>query len=208
MKIIYASQFNLSSLPAAVPLLVSESKTFNHNYSATGFSLIGCTGSVTVEASDDNFSTTVYSSVQTGSVVVDLAGTVTAEKWRVTANAGGATLQYLYVGQLIDVQVPSYPHIFEQRILADDRQSLAGVKFSKVYAKPRAGTWVFKNVVATELPNWQNWFNETNGFRKAFAVELPLLNESAMITATAQAFPLVYQRPNYLSGSLAVQELL
>ncbi len=209
MKIIYSAQFTRAKLALKTVLISNGSKTFNDSQAVSGFSLLDCTGTVTVEASNDGFLSTLYSAVHTGSVIINIGSTITtATQWRITADASGAEFKLFYPGQFIDIQEPAYPYGFLKTVLTTDRQTQGGVKYSKIHGNTRAGQWQFKNISAIDdLINWNNWFDATNGFRQGFIVEEALTNEIIIIKAPTATHPLTHTRPGLMNGTLSAQEM-
>ena len=179
--------------------------TYKAGYEVNAYAVIGINGNVTIEASNDDFATTVYSNVVSSDSIVEIDA-ITAQKWRITASAG-ITIGQLYIGNLINIRAPKWPYAFEQSVLATDKQSVGGVGFSKIHYKKSTGLFSWGGIQRSELPKWRSWYDDTNGFRGGYILEAPFLNEIKLVRSPSQ-FPLVSSAKNNLSGSLKIEEIL
>lgn len=207
MRVLYDAAFTQTARDAPVSMVLNDtSKPVPRSGEVTGFALIDTTmTSITVEGSDDDFASTVFSQVV--SDVVDTAlvaiSSTTAAKWRVKAGAAG-TFGTLYPGTLVTVDSPVKPFAFEDTVFADDRESLGGVGYSKVHHTARAGPLSFEGVPNGQLPSWRAWYGATSGFRRGFVIEEPL-NLSIHLVRAPGAFPLVLMRGTRWAGAMAVK---
>lgn len=164
---------------------------------------------LTIQASDDNFSTIDFSQDVTninGNKLVSLESPVTAAKWRVRANDTGV-IGTFYPGTLITITNPSYPFRFGVDRMTDDRETVGGVRYSRFYHAARQGKWRFDYVPRSALATWESWYDTTQGFRLGFAATDPIDSTPYLVKAGG-SFPLQDVFFDGMSGAIDVKEML
>lgn len=173
---------------------------------ADGFALVGAdlTGA-TVEASTDDFATTVYTN-NVGSVTGNLLVTginVQSATWRVT---GSGKLGLLLPGKVIDVASPIYPFRWHPDTIADDRTTLGGAQYSRIRRTQRRATWSFEVIDSAEVDRWRAWYDATDGFRRPFVITEPVTDEPYLVKAPGQ-WPLTRENFSLRQGELEMTEV-
>jgi hypothetical protein len=158
---------------------------------------------VHIEASNDDFATLEWSATASGEGIVPVPD-VTAAKWRVrTGSAGEVGL--LYLGRLIGVPNPGFPFGFEESVIADDRKTLAGTGFSKVYGTERTGKWVWEGLTAAEVKLFREWYGVTYGFRLPACIDN--LGVGLRLVRAPSPFPFSRDNVNYYTGQIEAREV-
>lgn len=212
MRLIYNPDFTAFALPR--PVAIANAGTAQVYYpsapSVNAVALIGCTmASCSVDSSIDGETWTSRASslVPTPSGLIATFATVTGAKyWRVTNNGAAGTYQLLYAGMLIETRNPTYPFRFESDVVADDRMTLGGAGYSKVFYAARTGEWQFV-LDDTDNAKFRAAYAATKGFRSGVVVEIPISNEVVPIRAPG-SYPFSLQEFGKWSGKMNLVEIL
>jgi len=156
-------------------------------------------GSSTIEGSDDNFTTTVYSKTFTENAIEEIA--VNHNYWRVT---GGAKF---VIGTIHNIDRPTYPYYFDKAVKSTDRETLGGRFYSKINSVRRVSKMNWKLVHKDRVDNWRSWFDNSNSFRNPFAI-LDLMNDDVVLCTSTNDFPLQLDVSNLYGGSMELTEYL
>lgn len=207
MDIIYDSSFNLAAIPAATTLAAAEAKTYTVGRQVDGWALLGSTGAVQVQASNDNFVTTVYDSgmVYASDVPSRQVQAVNAATWRVLA-VTAASVGLLYVGTTQKTRDPTYPYSFERAVNSRDRQTLGGATWSISGYTARQGSWSINAIRQVEADAWRSLYDATAGFRRGFVVRVDGL--VYLVKAPSKILLLDRIAPDVFSLQLPVEEIV
>ena len=92
-------------------------------------------------------------------------------------------------------------------MFADDRSTLGGVSYSKLYYTKRTGHWSWEGIDGQEVDVWREWYKTTNGYRLPFVVVDPLNTLPRYVQAPG-AFPLQQTFSNLYAGRLSITEVI
>lgn len=212
MKVIYSSAFQNPFKATSVSLLTNDTTTpVDITTSVSGIALFDVdAGDINIQASTDDFSSTIYDQnfVVDGDLFVDLSSTpVVAAKWRIEAN-NSTSVGQLYVGTLINLTNPSFPFSFEKGIVANDRQTLTGINYSRIRYIARQGDWQWELIPSSELDSWKTWYSTTNGFRYPSVITDPIDSSPYYVVSPLNNFPLEQIFNDAFAGNLSIREVL
>lgn len=210
MRLIYSPDERRATLP--VPRPASTGQSYAHvtrSHACTGVAFVGTSGPVTVEASADNWATTLYSAdlTATGQYFAALPSPVAAASWRIRAR-GAATIGSLYPGVIAETLIsPGAPFALERLILASDSRGIGGILVSEIKGAVTAGTLSFSVIPEDDIANvWRPLHEEMNGGRKAFVIENHISSAVHIVTSASEEFPFAITDGGlYWSGSFSVQ---
>lgn len=83
---------------------------------------------------------------------------------------------------VIAVSDPKHPYFFGPEILADDRETQGGARYSRLRSRRRRAALQFNTVLEDEEALWQGWQLATNGGRIPFLWEEALTGELLAVT--------------------------
>lgn len=86
-------------------------------------------------------------------------------------------------GVLLALPDPKHPYAWATDVIADDRNTLAGLPWSRVQGTLRRGRLEFQTIPQASLAAWEAWHTATLGGRIPFVVELPHNAEAVAVTA-------------------------
>lgn len=207
MDIIYNDQVTNAAIPATRALAAGETDVLTVGYAVDGWCLIGSTGAVKVQASNDNFSTLAYDSGTVSASESPMRRTVeiNAAQWRVQA-VGTATVGLLYVGRYAKTRSPAFPFSFEQAKQGTDRRTMGGALYSVIRYTARRGTWSISGIDSNEAALWRSIYSATDGFRKPMAVKVDGL--VYLITAPSEILLLDRAAPDLYTLQLPAEEVV
>lgn len=206
MKVVYSPDADVVTARARKVDVVSKPITRSH--AVEGVALINATfSSVTIEASVDDFASTVYATTLNnvaGNLLVEPGSAIAAAKWRVS---GFGSLGVLLPGKLFNLFPPTYPYGWADNVVGEDRTTLGGVGYSRVRYTGKKAPWEFE-IANDEIDDWKSWYKETKGFRLPSAITDPEKEEVFLVRAPSSTFPLQRQNFGLWTGSLDMREVL
>lgn len=108
-------------------------------------------------------------------------------------------------GVVIRVNDPKHPYFFGPEIVADDRETQGGARFSRLRSIRRRASLEFQLCKPEIEARWRDWHLATHGGRIAFVWEEPLTGERI---AVQSALSTVSRRETYRRYQPASLELI
>lgn len=210
MRFIYSQDERRMTLPFPRPAAAGQAYgTITRTHTCTAFSFVGTSGPVTVEASDDEWSTTLFSQdfSADGDVFAVTGSSIAAASWRIRAR-GNAVIGSLYPGVLAETSInPSAPFAIEKLTLSEDQRGAGGMLVSEVRGSVYAGTLQFSVAPQQDVDSvWRPMLEATNNGRKAYVVENHITGSAHIVTSPSAEFPFsITDGGLYWSGSINVQ---
>lgn len=87
-------------------------------------------------------------------------------------------------GTVATLADPKHPYAFGSEILADDRETQGGKRYSRIRAVRRRATLEFPSISMADDAAWQAWHLATQGGRVPFVWEEPTTRELIAVTCT------------------------